>query len=519
MRNAFAGLVAACLVLAAGCASNQQPAPAQNDDGRWASQAQKEAEQERTISDLRQKIASLETRIGQGPARVAPSVGAPVSIAIEGPNEGSPGEVAPWRIQVTNHTGATAVDLEVRAQIADGMTVVDNGGSSAEGNWLRWQIPSLPAGQSMTLQFTARADGVGQFVNCVDVMHRIGACDDVRILQPALVCQIGAAEVQGTKVPFVLGMAVTNTGTGIARNVQGDVALSGLRPMGPTQISFGDIPAGQRVERQLQVVGEADGPWEAQLSVQGAPALQTTCGVQGRLVSPNLEITKVGPKMRYQGQQIEYTIRVTSTGSTTAQQTVLVDPLPPGTRFVSAGQGGQLMGSAVQWNLGDLNPGDYREVNLILLGERDGKVVNCAKTRAVNVPEKEACAETAVVYVPAMHINNQDTEDPVPVGGETVYVIEVKNEGQRQTTNVVLTVLIPQEGEYVSAESRVGPGVVNASGQVVFAPHQVMQPGQAEVYRIRVRFRQPGSAVCAGILTFDEFSKPVRAEEGTNIYE
>ena len=118
-----------------------------------------------------------------------------------------------------------------------------------------------------------------------------------------------------------------------------------------------------------------------------------------------------------------------------------------------------------------------------------------------------------------MHINNQDTEDPVPVGGETVYIIEIRNEGHRQTTNVVMRVDIPQEGEYVSSECAQARGALDASGQLVFTPIAMMQPGEQATFRIRVRFRQPGSAVCSGIMTFDEFSKPVRAEEGTNIYE
>jgi uncharacterized repeat protein (TIGR01451 family) len=286
------------------------------------------------------------------------------------------------------------------------------------------------------------------------------------------------------------------------------------------RVDFGNIPAGQRVEKTVTLGCSQPGEFTVFMTVTGAPNLHAECGTQGRVVFPALEITKTGPKMRYIGQPIQYVIQVRSTGTVAAEAVVVRDPLPPNTRFISASAGGQLQGNTVQWSLGNLGAGETRELTVVLEGLQEGLIRNCATVQGAGIPPKEACAETQILWVAAMHIDCIDTEDPVEVGGQTVYVIDVKNEGQKDTTQVVLTVDLPDEAEFMECSATSQRGRYDAGNhQVVFTPVPVMRPNQVEEYRIRVRFKSAGSAVCSGQLRFAEFAKPIRSEEGTNVYE
>ncbi|MBX7081910.1 MAG: DUF11 domain-containing protein [Nannocystaceae bacterium] len=62
--------------------------------------------------------------------------------------------------------------------------------------------------------------------------------------------------------------------------------------------------------------------------------------------------------------EVTFTIAYANAGEVTALEASLVDPLPPGTTFVSASGGGALVGSEVIWDLGNLGPGEGADVSV-----------------------------------------------------------------------------------------------------------------------------------------------------------
>ncbi|MBI4618190.1 MAG: DUF11 domain-containing protein [Planctomycetes bacterium] len=525
MRRSTFALFLAFLLLAAGCSTNQRDEPEPRPraggggDARASELEAALAERDRTIAELRRRISELEGR----PAPV-PAAGGAVSVSIQAPSDTFPGEPVPYRVTVANNQDRPAVDVSVWAVLAPGMEPADTGTGQwdAASRTLRWGIPSMAPRATEVFQFSTAAAATGDYEHCVHLSHRATACATVRVNQPALACQVSAAEVQLLGHAFAVSIAVINTGTGVAGNVVGDLTLSqGLGISGGSnQVDFGSIPAGQRVERQIQVTPAAPGPYQVEMAVRGAPGLATACGVQGQVVFPQLEIVKTGPPLRFQGQTVEYRIQVASTGTTVARNVVVDDPLPPGTRFLSSSEPGRPAGNSVQWSLGDLEPGQSREMSLVLAADLEGILRNCARVQAVDVPPKEACAETEIRYVPAMLITNEDSADPVEVGSETVYTVRIKNEGMKVTTNVVVRCDLPGEGEYVGSECAAATGAHDpAANRLVFSPIPAVRPGEEVAFRIRVRFTQPGSAVCSAVMTFAEFTKEVRSEEGTTIYQ
>ena len=72
-------------------------------------------------------------------------------------------------------------------------------------------------------------------------------------------------------------------------------------------------------------------------------------------MAPTLTISKSAPSSVQSGANLTYTISYANTGNANATNTVIRDPLPSGTNFVSATNGGALQNGVVVFNVGALN--------------------------------------------------------------------------------------------------------------------------------------------------------------------
>ena len=74
-------------------------------------------------------------------------------------------------------------------------------------------------------------------------------------------------------------------------------------------------------------------------------------------LAPGLTLTKSGPPSALPGTNITYTITYGNTGGASAANVIIKDPVPAGTTFVSATNGGTNVAGVVTWNIGTLPPG------------------------------------------------------------------------------------------------------------------------------------------------------------------
>ena len=165
---------------------------------------------------------------------------------------------------------------------------------------------------------------------------------------------------------------------------------------------------------------------------------------------------------------------------------VLVDTLPKFFDYVSSspkgifkpGKGEEL--STLTWKFAEIPANKELEIKLVLRANTVGRCTNSAKLRSDSQEPPEiipldASCDTNIIGVPAMHINSYDTEDPVEVGKQTIYVIETRNEGTSACTNVVMVNTIDDEMEFVSAS---GPTPYKVEGNVVIFEAEI---GRAHV--------------------------------------
>ena len=84
----------------------------------------------------------------------------------------------------------------------------------------------------------------------------------------------------------------------------------------------------------------------------------------------------VGPKMRYLDKKAVYTLKVTNPGDAPAANVFLTEVVPPGFKFVHADSGGQHDEAtrSVKWFVGELGPGQSKEVKCEAAGDGAGRV-------------------------------------------------------------------------------------------------------------------------------------------------
>ncbi len=455
-----------------------------------------------------------------------------VLVTLDAPPEAYAGEPIEFAVRVVNQTQMTARKIQIQADIAPELQITE----APEGQWdessrtLEWRLDSLAPGGEVVLCFRAVANAPGQLENCVDLRHTFGVCTATEVVAPSLECAVSAPAEAVLGEPICVVLEARNTGTGTAIGVVGSLdwsanlegctcegqPLEGVSAGGAPSIQFGDIPAGEIVQRQVEIIARGAGPFHVALHLQAQPNLVTDCSAEGNVLAPQLAVEKRGPEASYVGQDIEYQIRVTNTGSGPAYDVCLTEVLPQGCEMCPGPDGAA---PSANWAIGDLQPGESRDVTFVLRPFQEGVLENCVVATARGDLRAEACVSTEVFAVPAMHIENLDTPDPVPVGETTTYRITVTNQGDKPTTDVAVQVQLPKGSEFVGGQCELAQCSFEAeSTSAIFQPVGDLPAGQSIVFNVTVRFLEPGDMVCSAILTFAEFSKPVRAEEGTTVF-
>src|SRR5205807_6067273 len=130
-----------------------------------------------------------------------------------------------------------------------------------------------------------------------------------------------------------------------------------------------------------------------------------------------------------------YTLRVTNRGDIPASNTTVSEAIPAGFKFVSASDGGRHLTPAqmLTWFLGELAPGQVREVNFELLavkaGEQRHRVTACSE-RGFKVEVVQELA-TRVEDFSSLTMEIANTDDALEVGKFTTYEVIVNNAGSK----------------------------------------------------------------------------------------
>ncbi|MBN1437648.1 MAG: DUF11 domain-containing protein [Sedimentisphaerales bacterium] len=433
-----------------------------------------------------------------------------------------------YQLVVTNLASVPLEEVTVTEELEPGLTInrAEPAASVSDGV-ATWVLRGLQPCESRTININATAAREGMVGTCTEATYRFMLCCGVPVVQPGLaITKAGPAEVLRCD-PIEYQFVVTNTGSGELNNVRvTDPLPAGLATAdGQRAINFtiDSLDGGESRQFNATVMAERTGRF-VNTATAAAEGLTATSNEVATVVrAPMLQVEKTGRTSQFLGRETTYTITVTNTGDGVARDTVLVDPVPAGARFISATAGGQYAGGAVRWNLGNLQPDDSRQVTVTMTRESVGTIRNEATANAYCAAAAADVAQTVYEGIPGLLLEGNDDPDPIELGSTVTYTLIVTNQGTADLTNVQLTPHM-EEGtmEFVSARGATPAGAVTGQARgldIVFPAIDRLAPQAHATYQIVIRATGAGQVSFRAEAQSNEITRPLVKVETTNFYE
>lgn len=441
------------------------------------------------------------------------------------PREATVGVDYTYTITAKNISSNTLTGVVVRDNCAPGQVVKTE--PQAQGTVpsdMMWNLGTMAAGESRTITVTVRPSGTGKITSCVTGMFNQQICAETSVVQPALAITKAMTPEGSVCDPIMATIVVKNTGTGTAKNViVSDTLPAGLTADGKTKIelSAGDLAPGAEKKFDVRLKGDKRGRFENDAQAMADGGLKATSNkVATVLTQPELALEcKPQSQTIVIGRNAGFDLVVKNNGDR-ACDTVVTVPLPAGTTFVSATEGGTAGPGGISWRT-NLAAKGTKTLNFVVKPSGTTSVaVNASATCPCSGTPQTTCA-TSVIGIPAMLLDGVDSPDPVEVGGTTTYTLKVTNQSTTtDLTNVRLTAILkdPAKMQLVSAGGQAGAGTASGAN-ISFPAVAVLKPGESRTYTVVVKATDGGQVQLEAQAVSNEITRALVKTETTNFYK
>ncbi len=222
----------------------------------------------------------------------------------------------------------------------------------------------------------------------------------------------------------------------------------------------------------IQIVRPAGVAGGAQRLVLGTAATEMSW------TSPRAALHMTGPVQADVGATTSYRIEVTNPGTQPANNVVVADPLPTNFTYLRSTPAAQVGGTALQWNLGTLQPGETRAIDLDVRADAAGAVSHCATLHTAEGLTGQECVATTI-RSGTVELRQTGPAQAM-VGTDARFELEIINRGDVPASGLVIT-------------DRFGEGLVHpASKSPIQRELDAIPPGQSRKVNITFRVVQPG---------------------------
>jgi uncharacterized repeat protein (TIGR01451 family) len=460
--------------------------------------------------------AGNEVRIGrQEPA---------VSIEWSGPPMVRLNQPMTCQLFVKNTCGVAVNNVVVRHRPSQGVTYrASEPQPSVDQGDLLWSLGTLAAGQVRKIELQMVVQVKGPLTCQATVTFSGAAAHQVQVSEPQLQVKMKGPERVLAGEPVTLLYTVSNPGDGPAESVK----LKTLLPEGlehqhgkAIEVALGTLTAKETRTLQLVCTAKGSGVQKCQAIVLAEGGLHATDELALDLILPKLDLVVNGPKLRYIDRKASYTLKVTNPSSAVATNVVVHGVTPISFKYQAASSGGVFDEGtrAATWVIGDLQPGQSREVSLDVIPSAPGDHRITAQVSSARGLKTDAEARTVVEGLPALLIEVADTDDPVEVGSDTTYEIRVVNTGTKTETNIEVVCTLPDQVEFKAAKCSASLHHASEGREVAFEPLSKLAPRADVVYRVQVRGKAPGDVRFRVRVRADGLTEPVLREECTRFY-
>jgi len=439
------------------------------------------------------------------------------------PEEVQVGREATFRVKVTNSGQITAQGVQVYDEVPRGARLAGTSPQAsrdAQGKVV-WDLGALKPGEEASVEMQVMPEEEGEIGSVATVRFNADASARCIATKPELTVRTSAPSQVLIGEEATLSITISNPGSGVAyavileehvppgfRHAAGDMLENAL----------GDLQPNESRQLELTLVAEKPGVFTNLLSARAEANLKVEDQFQIEVIAPQLDVALAGPKHRYLERQATYEISVSNPGTAPARNVELVAHLPAGLDYVTANNQGQYEAATrtVHWFLEELpveEPGSVRLTTMpVEMGEQTLRYT-CTGEPGLSIEGEQP---VVVEGIAAILFQVVDVEDPIELGGETMYEVRVVNQGSKAATHVQLVATVPPGMQAVAAE---GPVSYRIDGnRVIFDPLPRLAPKADTTYRVRVQGLQPGDLRLSVQLQTAEMDTPVTKEESTRVY-
>ena len=387
-------------------------------------------------------------------------------------------------------------------------------------NAVTWTLYNLKKDESVSLELVINAPSVADLSNSATIVAYPEASTTTTVGLPILSVQQTASEESvliGSDIQW--NISIANDGNFFAS----DVVLTDVLPTGLSHasgdveqiIEIGTLSPGEQREINIDTKAAQAGEHCNLIVVTASNAETVQNEACVNILEAGLEVKMEGSEKQFVGKKSTYTVIAKNTGDIPLNDVVVVNTAPSVSKILQASDA-EVKRNTATWTI-DLDPDEEKSFELDILIVEEGTHCNevsiSSSEHGLNISD-QACTEWR--GYPALLIEVLDTEDPLVVGEETTYIIQIANQGTAADTNITLDVQIPENLSIVSVSG--GSQGTVSDNEISFAPYPQLNAKEVIQYRIVAKAIDTGDSRFKAQMSSDLLKIPVSEEESTQVY-
>ncbi|MEC9093491.1 MAG: hypothetical protein VX438_12335, partial [Planctomycetota bacterium] len=380
---------------------------------------------------------------------------------------------------------------------AAGEAVVKNLG---ETQGIVWTVSYLPPGRDSIVTLNLEPKENRAFnLKTEWTTAPVSGESKVMVTQPNLETRISGPEEVKYGAKAVYTITIENTGNGMAEKV----AISLSESLGGDSATIGLIPSGATKQFEVELIAGKAGPMKLEALVKGEAGIESEIKKDITVRRAKLIAKASGPKFKYAGSAITYSISVENQGDATAKNISAAALLPIHAVYISGlNQITENDGRKIGWKVPEIPAGSKRDYIITCLINEAGAARMEFGVRSEGGLTSGNVVNTKVEALADLKLEVVDPRGPQAVGRDVTYELHIKNRGTKSAQNVLVS---GEFSDFIDPISGTGAkSQLDQGGVITFDPIQQIKVGETVVLKVIAKATKPGTHTFRAIVNCQE---------------
>jgi uncharacterized repeat protein (TIGR01451 family) len=438
------------------------------------------------------------------------------------------GQPQPYHIVIRNLGSAPAQHIRIEDELPQGVRIhLAKPAPQLQGNKLVWLLPVLPAKAEQVLSLLLETSADTQMIGRTNVFVAAtsqNATPEPRPHSdaPPLAITFSGPNQVALGKPAVFDIRVTNQS---AEPLTG-IILRGTLPEGL------NTPQGREIEGEVEATiapGESKtlkmpasavkpGRYTVAVKVTTPSGYEVSATTPIEIAAAALHLQQAPAARLFAGRDGDLRVELTNHTGQPLRNVAVADRLPDGLTFVAANERGlyQANSRTVYWLIDQMPAGKTQTLVVRVNGVKAGEHQNVVFAKADGVAETQSAGVVALEGISDLTLRVVDRDNPLELGKETVYEIQVRNPGNVSATNVQLRVQFPPGLMPKNAEGATKFSMDRRT--VLFEPIVSLASQGEAIYRVSAVAQSIGDQRVRFAVASQQVRLPIQREISTKVY-